>query len=361
MRLLFLCNTLYQLIGASSIREMFPCDQADLILSDHTIGNKKIYDRFQKEKIIFDTVRYIETKYLYEFDARLSKYELNKDYRKDTTITKMIELEKYDMFFSANAEPFSTRVVNYLIHRNKHIQINWFEDGLSAYSFDKRYFPSWKGRIKAELKKIFGIFDVTSSVSSYYVFNPQKMMWFPKAAIKQIQPISGKLSMALGQLFDFSNCVDKYEEKYIFFEDGAMDWSTNADVKLVNAIAEIVGKENIFVKIHPRNPINRFKELGFKTSQDTSIPWEIIASNIDIENRVLITMYSQCVIMPEILLGRNGIVIALGDVEGYSDLKVKELFEYIKEQYLNQNRERYFVPKNIYELKEITRKIGEIM
>ena len=359
MRLLFLCNTLYQLIGASSIREMFPSDQADLILSDHTTRNKKIFDRFQKEKLIFDNIYYIETKYLYEYDNRLSNYERNKDYKEDTTISKMMNLNNYDMFFCANAEPFSTRVVNYLMHKNKHIQINWFEDGLSAYSFDKCYFPSWKGKIKAELKNALGLFGVTSSVSSYYVFQPDKMLWTPKAAIKQIQPISEKLSIELGQLFDFSNCVDKYEEKYIFFEDGAMDWSTNADVELVKVIAEIVGKENIIVKIHPRNPVNRFKELGFKTNQDTSIPWEIIASNIDIENKVLISMYSQSVITPEVLLGRNGIVIALGDVEGYSDSKVKELFAYIKEQYLNKKRDRYYVPKNVDELKDITNVIKE--
>lgn len=353
MRLLFLCNTLYQLIGASSIREMFPCDKADLILSDHSVGNKKIYNKFKEESFIFDNVFYVETKHLYEYDENISKSELIKDYKDDITISKLIALEKYDMFFCANAEPFSERIVNCLKHKNKDTKINWFEDGLSAYSFDKCYFPSWKGYIKASVNRMLGLYGVTASVSSYYVFKPEKMMWRPRADIKRIQPISGKLSTELGRLFDYSNCVDKYEEKYIFFEDGAMDWSTNSDVELVKIIAEIIGKENIIVKTHPRNPVNRFKELGFKTNQDTSIPWEIIASNIDIENKVLITMYSQSVIMPEVLLGRNGMVIALGDVEGYSDLKVKELFTYIKEQYLKNSEDRYFVPRNIGQMKDV--------
>lgn len=356
MKLLFVCNTLYQLIVASTIRKMFLGEQADLILSDHSTGNIKVFNKFRRERIIFDNVYYLETKYLYEYEKMLSKLERRKDYLEDTTISKMFEFDKYDVFFCANSEPFTIRLVNYLKHKNKNTKINWFEDGLSAYSYDKCYFPSSKGYIKAKIKELFGLYNVTSSVSSYYVFQPDKMMWKPKSKVKQIQPISDSLSKELGQVFDFANCVDKYDEKYIFFEDGAMDWSTNSDVELVKIIADIIGKENIFVKIHPRNPVNRFKELGFKTNQDTSIPWEIIASNIDIENKILITMYSQSIIMPEILSGHNGKVIALGEVEGYFDPKVKELFNYIKEHYLEKNSNKYYVPQNITELKEIVKK-----
>ena len=357
MKLLFLCNTLYQLIVASCIREMYSNNQADLILTDHTTGTKTLYGRFKENKVIFDEVLYLETKYLYKYDERLSNFERIKDFKRDITISNMINLDKYDMFFCANAEPFSERIVNYLKHKDKNIVINWFEDGLSAYSFDRCYFPSWIGYIKAAIKRMFCLYRVTSSVDSFYLFQPDKLMWTPRAEIKKIQPISKKLSIELGYLFDFDNCVDEYKENYIFFEDGAMDWSTNLDIELVKLIAEIVGKDNIVVKIHPRNTVNRFKELGFKTNQDSSIPWEVIASNIDIENKVLISMYSQSVIMPQILLGRNGKVIALGDVEGYSDPKVKELFIYIRDQYLQKNKVRYFVPKSVDELKKVIKMI----
>ena len=47
-----------------------------------------------------------------------------------------------------------------------------------------------------------------------------------------------------------------------------------------------------------------------------------------------------------------------GNVYG-KDSKVKELFVYIKEQYLNKKRDRYYVPKNVDELKDITNVIKE--
>lgn len=358
MKLLFLCNTLYQLIGASCIRSMFPDDRSELILSDHSTGNKKVYESFQKYKVIFDRVYYLNTKYLYEYDEKLSKWEYSNDLRTDGTIKKIAEFSSdYDMFFCANAEPFSTRIVNYILHSNRNAVINWFEDGLSAYSFDKRYFLSTKERVKSKIKGLFGIYGVTSSVRNYYVFHPEKMEWKPKAIVKQIRPMSKKLADDLGTIFDYKHCVDKYNEKYIFFEDGSMDWSTGSDIELVNEIANIVGKENIIVKIHPRNPVNRFKELGYKTNQDTSVPWEVIASNIDIQKKILITLYSQSIVTPEILLGENGTCISLAKLDSNSTKAENEIFDYINRQYFQKNKERYYVPKTHEELKTIFREI----
>lgn len=359
MRLLFLCNTLYQIIAASCVREMYSSDEAELILSDHSTGNKKIFESFKKTGLVFNKVYYLETKYLYEHDESSSRDELNKQYKSLDTINNMLKLnDNYDMFFCANAEPFSTRVVNYLKNKNTKVQINWFEDGLSAYNFDKNYFPSWKGYIKSWMKGLLGLYGVTSSVENYYVFQPDKMEWKPRASVKRISTMSDKLSKELGIIFDYKNCVDKYEEKYIFFEDGAMDWDSNADVEIVKEIADIVGKENIMIKIHPRNPVNRFKKLGFKTIEDTSIPWEIIATNIDIKNKILLTMYSQSIITPEILMGVKAKAISFGFLNTAKDKSLNQLFDYICRQYLNKDTSRYYVPKTKEELIEIVKKLN---
>ena len=69
-------------------------------------------------------------------------------------------------------------------------------------------------------------------------------------------------------------------------------------------LAQQVGKENIMVKIHPRNPENRFEKLGFKTNKDTSIPWEVILMNIDdVSNKVFITIASQAILNPIMIFG----------------------------------------------------------
>lgn len=352
MRILFLCNTLYQLVVACCIRGMFPQAEAGLILSDHSTGSKCISEKFKKKNLIFNRVYYLETKYLYEKDAHQSNKQRNKEICDESTIPQMIELTgNYNFLFCANAEPFSMRLVNYIKHRDKNATICWFEDGLNAYNFDKIYFPSTKEYIKGKLMEHLGFYSVTTSVEYYYVFYPEKMDWRPKAKLMKIPSVSEKLSNELSDFFDIDKCPDKYSEKYIFFEDGSRDWTNDADIKIVEMISDIVGKENIFVRIHPRNPVNRFKELGYKTNEDTSIPWEILSGSIDIENKVLMTVYSQCIITPEIVYGKKSKAISLAKLDTSVADMMTPLFEFTYKHYLSRDKEHYFVPESKEELK----------
>ena len=169
----------------------------------------------------------------------------------------------------------------------------------------------------------------------------------------RITPINTELSQELAILFDYANCQDKYDEKYIFFEDGARDWNDSTDVDLMQKIAEIVGKDNIIVKTHPRNPENRFAKLGFKTNTNTSVPWEVIASNIDIENKVLITMFSQSVITPDVLMGKKGLAIIMSHLEKSRDSSLAVLFDYMNRHFFSVEKDFYKVPNNVGDLEKI--------
>lgn len=359
MRILFVCNTLYQIIGACCIRKMFPEAEAEMILSDHSGANKEICERFCDTSLIFNKVYYVETKYLYEFDKDRTEKEIYLLYKNKNTILNMVKLaDKYDKFFCANSEPFTQRVANYIKNTNPKAELNWFEDGLTAYFYDRYYFPSFKGRLKSIYLKIFHhVYRLTANINSYYVFKPEKMEWKPKATLRKIVPISTELAAELGEVFDVADCTDKYDKKYIFFEDGCQDWDKNADVKLVNKIAEKVGKENIFVRIHPRNPINRFKELGYETNQNTSTPWEILATKIDIKNKVLMTMYSQAVITPDILIGIKGEAISLALLDPNFNDSNHDVYDFMKRKYFETDKEHYLMPKNMDDFERIIKNI----
>lgn len=71
-------------------------------------------------------------------------------------------------------------------------------------------------------------------------------------------------------------------------------------------MAAIYGKDNIMIKVHPRNRENRFKMLGYNTNTDLTIPWEVIALNIDgLDNKVLATMTSTALINTYLCLNSN--------------------------------------------------------
>ena len=86
MKILFVCNTLYQIIVACCIRKMFSEDKADIILSDHSVSNKTICERFKTTKLFFDNAYYVESKYLYEYERNLSRLERIKIVRDKPTV-----------------------------------------------------------------------------------------------------------------------------------------------------------------------------------------------------------------------------------------------------------------------------------
>ena len=50
-------------------------------------------------------------------------------------------------------------------------------------------------------------------------------------------------------------CLDRYDRPVLFFEESyPCDGVEIGDVALMDRVAELVGKENIFVKIHPPQP-----------------------------------------------------------------------------------------------------------
>ena len=63
MRILFVCNTLYQIIVAASIRQMFPDSKAELILSDHSAAGEVVYNKITESGAIFDKVYYVKLYY----------------------------------------------------------------------------------------------------------------------------------------------------------------------------------------------------------------------------------------------------------------------------------------------------------
>ena len=115
MKLLFICNTVYQIIAASSIRKMYSNDRADIILTDHSVGHTRLYERMKDNNLIFDKVYYAKTKSLLEMDLGSTFIEYKRILEDDRQIENIIQIEnKYDMVFYANEEPFPLLLINYL-------------------------------------------------------------------------------------------------------------------------------------------------------------------------------------------------------------------------------------------------------
>ena len=89
------------------------------------------------------------------------------------------------------------------------------------------------------------------------------------------------------QIFEHTPLPPK---KYIYFEGGAFqDWLPTLDIEILDQVAQIVGKKNILVKLHPRTQIDRFSRRGYDVMPQEAAPWEIYALNDSLEGVVCLS------------------------------------------------------------------------
>lgn len=367
---LFICNTPYHYIVAlQMIRTIFKDDRCDIVLSDIPNDSEKIVEKSQNLEFV-NNVFFERTKFLQNITGRDF---LKKLFFVRKAVKKMSVFGKtYDFIFTANIERYVTIIYTYQKkYKNKDIKLCWYEDGMGTYAYEDSYFktdlPIQKKTfsIKGIIKKIFFPYlPIQDQVSELFVFNPGFMLWTPPFRVNTIPVIDKndkQFISVLNKIFSYDDLIDDYSRKVIFFEDGYGEWNSNSeDLKLLQIIAASVGKENIIVKIHPRNRINRFAEIGYMTNSNTSIPWEVIALNSDLQNCYLVTVFSQSVVLPFILFGnktKSVLLYNLCSSFSETDVKYKNFFSSLcEEKYTGV----FNAPKTIKELKQIFAQVEDV-
>lgn len=295
-RVLIMCSSAFQIITAVRIsNSVLNSAEIDVVITDHLADRDVLKNRISAVGF-FSNVFTMETK---SYDWKYWKFSLFGLHSNKEIIQRFPEIEnrKYDAFFFANTGSGSVAscMATFLKERD-YAHLCMYEDGFASYGpvykgeFDKVFYGK-----NLKQKIIYGINKpAIFYVDKYYVSEPEILLdWNYPFEIVEIPVLNSSAIQILNRIYNYEQCVDQYKEKYIFFEESYFaDKIEVDDISIVNYIARIVGKENILIKIHPRNAVNRFAKLGYLTNTDTSIPWEVIALNIDIKDKVLITIAS---------------------------------------------------------------------
>ena len=358
-RALFLINTPYQLMITVSLRNNeFKDTVADVIITDNIAEHKILCDRLRKTNI-FEHVYEIGVKNVF-VDNKLIAI------KNRFCGVKEKFAYVYDYFLFANLDHSVSAIYGKLKKSNSNINVFMFEDGLATYSDWYTEFLSMYGA-KAKSGKIykhglakkvfhFVVDDVFKKVKRIYLLSPDIISYSPNFEIIQMKSIAYKNPDIVGlynRIFGYDASVDAYKQKVIFFEESYYaDGIESHDIELVEQIAAKVGKENIIIKIHPRNPKNRFKELGYLTNKNLSIPWEVIAMNLDLTDKILISIASVAVIEPRIMLAQKYMGILLMDLVTDSSFLKKNITNLYEKICLN-NRETIKIIGNMEELRNI--------
>lgn len=355
MDVLFLVNSAFQMITAIQLRiTTYRNDNADIIITDNLTQYEGLSVGVEKSGVF----RNVSTMRSKDYDWKNWKFSLL-----GTIFDKEIKnripnitTKCYNVFLFCNFSGVSACVGAYF-RRVQQTELIMFEDGFASYS------DFWLRGLKRAIypssvidKLVYGLVKRTPYyITKYFVYNPELIAdWKFEFSVEKIERINTDTVKALNDIFQYDASPDDYSNvKCIFFEESYYaDGIDIGDIDIVEQIANIVGKENMMVKIHPRNPENRFGKLGFKTNIDTVIPWEVIALNSDLSDTILITIASGSSITAHFISGASAkMSILLYGMEGIDKTKLTPSTVVFDKICRNDN---YFVyPKNFEELKII--------
>lgn len=341
-RVLVTCCTPYQLLVAAQVlATYYPQDQADLIVTDQMSGSRKIWE-VAKGCGGFGRVYYLEEKRL----NGLARGENLKNILRgalapDKLLESFLHLEGvYDVFLFSNVSLMNQYLIQGMKKKNPHLEWMLFEDGASTYSLQVGGLllsSSWKVRMQlCQVQKLKGI----------YLFHPETLAWkAPCPVYKLPGEYAPETLKLLNEIFQYDKLPDRYDRPVLFFEESyPCDGVDIGDVALLDRIAAMVGKENIFVKIHPRNRENRFAQAGYATNTDTAMPWELIVLNSSFERTLFLTVGSSAATNPWCVFGIPAKAVFLSElVEDPSRLRV-DVMEQTKK--ICQSRpDLFFFPK----------------
>lgn len=303
-RILVICNTPFQFVVIAHILSLYYKGyEVDIVISNQFRDSWRVVENAKKSQL-FRKVYYIKN----VSHKRGNSLSHRLDFLRRTILSCWYAIwighTNYDDILFSNIQIFTKVLISVARRRNKKCRIHIAEEGLGTYSklYGDSDSPNTLYRKYVDRQGVF------AKLTTLYLFHPHFLSWnFPKNKICKL-PVLSKTNEAfmhmLNVLFDYEHCIDKYDRKIIFFEESYyVEGASVPDVEIVERIALKVGKENIMVKIHPRNPVNRFKDLGYKTNSDSFIPWELIVLNQDMSNKIFITIASGAAINPYLYIG----------------------------------------------------------
>ena len=127
------------------------------------------------------------------------------------------------------------------------------------------------------------------------------------------------------------------------------------EFELVKRIADKVGKDNLVIKVHPRDTRSVYLNHGLKIDMNSSIPWEVVFLCGNFDGKILLTInstsvLSSCLLSDDEISGSY--LFKLCDISKNESAKknAKTITELINSAYLKGKLSRLSIPNNIDEI-----------
>lgn len=288
-RIAYFVPTLLHLMNCIITQEtIFKEESADIIFQDVFTFNE-IRDRV-REAGIFENVYTFNTVQERAKYRAMSGNERHKVERNPALLFTFPSFAQEYTDLCVNIDSWASKSFYYgLINLGMLPKIHFVSEGTGTYALDFE-----NTRTDKMDHEYYGTKSFLNNIGNTYLYKPELYTGGSKLIQPVALPYYDELDESVRKKLDFIfGQAQPFKQKVIFFE-GAFwgDGMLTNEIRLFMDIAHHVGKENIIVKRHPRNPVDRFSPLGFSVMSEQSIPWEIMIKDIDLSKKLLISVAS---------------------------------------------------------------------
>ena len=309
-RILFVCNTYYQLITAlQCTNTLFASDSVDLLLSDHSRNAEAVVNRLN-ETAVFNKTAFFASKEIDQGNHgsfAVMKELLTSVLGHSGSLQKILGNSVYDELIYYNLNSSISQLYGVLEKRNKDIKCSRLEEGIASYNnlFHEKGYGHYTKRIDLAIKIRLQIGKqiIIDNCHNFYCFFPEYYNGnFNAVGIPLIKD-DDIIRSQLASIFHVTD-DDYIKEKYIFFTS-VYDFEGDSPIRefeTVKKVAELVGKENMIVKIHPRDNRNIYQQYGIKVARASTVPWEALQLRFGYKDKVLLTATSGAILSTNMMV-----------------------------------------------------------
>lgn len=261
----------------------------------------------------------------------------------------------YSDYFIAVSDEYNKIFYYYMVQQGYRPDIHFFEDGMNSYILDN------KAGCDSDFieHEIYGAVGFPQKIKDQYSYEPtiviNKVKGIDYLRLPRLANLSKKTKRIYNSIFPHEQLP---KEKYIFLEEAFYcDGIASTDVELVEALADMVGKDNIIVKLHPRNDYDRFTPRGFKVMQAAKAPWEMTLMNVALSEKVFVSVSSTAALTSGLVFDKRFTAIELFKVMSLGkNIHVRNAnfldFYNLLKTFLNNREKQLFTPSCIEEFEE---------
>ena len=310
-RIICLCTTYFQMITAIQMRRtLFSEDEFSVVMTDGSNGSQQVSERL-RETGIFDEVFFVTRARgaMEEFKSARQKAERFLNYFVKGSYVSYLT-KPYDLFLAYNFNWYAFMMFNALQQDNRDIKVAKFEEGILSYFVDDHRFEyDYFLKIK-KIKRILRQPVMFDKLHTFYCFYPE--FYDGKLSTAKIPPLEHDdawMRDTLCFLFDVDAEKLVYDRKFLYFAsmlDSEVVKGESGEFEILKSIVDVVGKDNIMVKLHPReNAPERYRDLGVAIDTNSDVPFEVIQLVKDFSDKVFITCLSSSTINLATILPRR--------------------------------------------------------